>query len=137
VAKVDVVVVDDDDGVRWVLTELLTHGGFSCEGASSGSQGLRLLEQHRPDVAIVDLKLGSMTGLEVAGRLQGLSPDTRVILLTGYPEALNRIGDDCPGVAAVLAKPFDVGELLGLVTELVGSSPVVVSEEGGVNVQRR
>lgn len=118
--RLDVVAIDDDDSIRWLLGELLSLAGVSYALAGSGAQGLRLVSQHRPQLVIADVKLGGMDGLEVARRVNQALPQTEIILVTGYSETARELSDEIPGVRRVLDKPFDINELLELITEIVG-----------------
>lgn len=81
------VIVDDSAGFRRAATRLLGGGGIEVVGAvSDGEQALRLCDELRPDVALVDVALGAESGFEVAERLQRAAHRPVVILTSTYPE---------------------------------------------------
>ncbi|MEW5785800.1 MAG: response regulator, partial [Bacillota bacterium] len=112
--KVDVVVIDDDEGVRWVIQELLDTRKISCSVARNGQEGLQLVFKHRPALAIVDIKLGAMNGLDVARLISKNYKNIKILLITGYKETVNGQIDAAMPVMGIIEKPFDVMELLDL-----------------------
>ncbi len=84
--EVRVVIIDDHKIVRRGIRSILEQDkGFKVVGeASDGTRGLRLISQLRPDVALVDIRLDGMSGIDVCRNTVKLSPDTKVIILTAY-----------------------------------------------------
>ena len=121
--KADVVVIDDDDGVRWVLEELLAAQNISCRLARSGQEGIKVVSESRPALAIVDIKLGSMNGLDVARRICNDHKDVKILFITGYSESIKeKLDDDLP-VIGIIEKPFDLMELLARIRDVLSSYP--------------
>lgn len=115
--RTDVVVIDDDEGILWFLQEMLSLYNISYKVAKNGLAGLKLLEEHCPKIAIIDVKLGSMTGLEVARKLKSLSNDTRILFITGYSNVIpQEVINELP-VVAVVEKPFDVEDFMQVLTQ--------------------
>jgi two-component system KDP operon response regulator KdpE len=107
-----VLVVDDDAGVRDVCTTLLHVLGYSAREAKSGVHALASLKSGQQDVELVllDLEMPEMRGDEVLSALKKQRPDVRVLLMSGRPRSdlhtyLRR------GADAVLSKPFSMREL--------------------------
>jgi DNA-binding NtrC family response regulator len=117
--QVDVVVTDDDESVRWLYQEIFALEGIAHRAAATGAEGLRLVAEHRPRLAIVDLKLGAMNGLEVARRIKAVSDNTKILFVTGYDHALEGNVDEQLPVVAIIEKPFDVPSLLRLVKSVL------------------
>ncbi|MCL6620477.1 MAG: diguanylate cyclase [Syntrophobacterales bacterium] len=78
-----ILVVDDDPALLQVLTRFLQGQGFAVEAHQRGGTALAAVEQQEPAVAILDLNLPDLSGLEVMRRLKATRPDTEVILFTG------------------------------------------------------
>jgi two-component system CheB/CheR fusion protein len=119
------VVVEDQADSREALCELLSQEGFACRTAENGSEGLALIDEVLPDVAILDVGLPGMDGFEVARRQRS---DPRhsgmfLIALTGYGQASERARGQDAGFNEHLVKPVNVDELVGLLGELRGSRP--------------
>ncbi len=86
VRKVRIVIIDDHKIVRRGLRSILEQDeSFEVMGeASNGSQGLLLISQLKPDIALIDIRLNSMSGIDLCRSTSKLSPDTKVIILTAY-----------------------------------------------------
>lgn len=109
-----VVIVEDNEDSRSTLSTYLAHAGFQCGVASSGPAGLALIHETRPDVAIVDVGLPGMNGLEVARQLRGDPSLAHVYLiaLTGYGQPADRKAALEAGFDGHLVKPVDLDQLV-------------------------
>ncbi|HKW95829.1 MAG TPA: response regulator, partial [Methylomirabilota bacterium] len=110
-----ILVVDDSEEVREVLRELLSRHGYTVVTAPDGESGLVELETRTFDLAMVDLGLPGISGLEVAHRLKQRWPSTRVALMTGYGDRMGPDDARSKGVDFVLAKPFSLDQLRSVV----------------------
>jgi CheY-like chemotaxis protein len=111
-----VLLVDDDPGVRFALTEVLRDRGFQVVGASSGSQALALLSG--VDVVVTDLSMPGMDGLELVSHIAAYAPRLPVILLTAHgSEHLVRIASS-RGARGCLSKPFDIDDLARVIEQV-------------------
>jgi response regulator NasT len=121
-----VVIADDEAIIRLDLKELLTSAGFAVVGeASTGTDALAAIERERPDLAILDVKMPGLDGVEVAKRATPLG--AKVILLTAFSQRhLIETARDA-GVSAYLVKPFRSPELLRVVEEVVAGAPPAAS----------
>lgn len=106
-----IVVADEDASLLSLLVETLTSRGYVLTTARDGQEAWRLIQEDVPDVAILDVRMPKLTGIEVC-RLIRADPKTRsvrVLFLTGHPEQkalARRVGAD-----AYLLKPFSPREL--------------------------
>jgi CheY-like chemotaxis protein len=112
-----ILVVEDDDDIRQLLTELLAAEGYETLGAADGPQGLDLAESWGPDVVLLDLVLPTMDGRAFLGKLREGPPKIRpaVVVLSAKtlgPEEKAELPD-----TAVVAKPFDVDTLIETVNQ--------------------
>src|SRR6476660_1898908 len=78
-----ILLIDDEDQVRLLCQTALERGGYRVLTANSGSQGLQLLEQQDVDLALVDMFMPDMDGLEVIELLHLTRPDCKVIAMSG------------------------------------------------------
>jgi len=110
-----VLVVDDDEVIREVLCELFSDEHL-CHATSTAEQALTLLESVEYDIAIVDISLPGMSGLELLGHIRQRWPRTPVIIITGidYHEFVNDLIK--MGASDYLVKPFGLQEVQGTVT---------------------
>ena len=109
-----VLVVEDDAGLRDLLVEFFRCEGQDVHAAGDGNAALHAVAQWSPDVIVLDRHLPGMDGEEFARIYRALPPPhAPIVLLTGYvrPEAAG----ERVGAAAVLVKPFDLDDLLATV----------------------
>jgi two-component system CheB/CheR fusion protein len=121
-----IVVVEDQPDSREALCELLSQEGFACRTAENGAEGLALIDEVLPDVAILDVGLPGMDGFEMARRLRADPRHSALFLiaLTGYGQASERARGREAGFDEHLVKPVNVEEFLRLLTELRGAQPI-------------
>ncbi|MFN7147037.1 MAG: response regulator [Myxococcota bacterium] len=119
-----VLVVDDEPGMRAVATLALRTAGFRVLAASSGEEALLMLlaEPAPVRVLVTDIVMPGMSGSELAAQVVAVSPETRVLYMSGYGPAMVR-APYVPG-SRYLGKPFAVQELLHVVAELAGLAAV-------------
>jgi CheY-like chemotaxis protein len=117
-----ILVVDDSEEVREVLRELLSRHGYTVVTAPDGESGLVELQSRTFDLALVDLGLPGISGLDVAHRLKERWPATRVALMTGYGDRLGPDDATSTGVDFVLAKPFSLDQLRSVVDHALANS---------------
>jgi FixJ family two-component response regulator len=104
--------LDDDPSVLKGLGRLLLSADLEAETFSDPEEFLRYARTHRPAVALVDVHMPLMNGLEVQSRLREISPSTRVIIFTGKDDPLVRSTALNAGASAFITKPFDDEALL-------------------------
>lgn len=109
---IDVVLLDDNDNVRWFLQEILSLENISYKTAGNGSEGLGLIKKHKPYLAIIDVKLGTMSGLDVAKKIPNISKDTKVLFITGYSEVIKEKIEKNMPVVDIIEKPFNINDFL-------------------------
>ncbi len=116
---IDVVLIDDDDNVRWILQEILSMENISHRAAGTGPEGLDLIKEHKPHLAILDVKLGTMSGLDVAKKIPDICSYTKILFITGYSEVIKEKVDNYQYVAGVIEKPFNISEFLKTVKDIL------------------
>jgi two-component system CheB/CheR fusion protein len=117
-----------------MLCELLEQAGFQCRSAENGADGLALIEEFHPQIAILDVGLPEMDGFEVARRLRTnpTHADVWLVALTGYGQAADRMLGRNAGFDEHLVKPVDPEQLLRLLGEMrtaTARRPVRVTEK--------
>ena len=107
-----VCLLDDDPSVLKGLGRLFSSADLDAKTFGNPEEFLCYAQTHRPAVALIDVCMPLMNGLEVQSRLGKISPSTRVIIFTGKDDPLVRSTALNAGASAFLTKPFDDEELL-------------------------
>src|SRR5262249_18335834 len=110
-AQYRMLVIDDDPGVREYLEALALSRGYEVVTAATGEEGLKGLEEARPDLVTLDRGLPGMDGLEPLRRLKERVPDIPVVMLSGHGQARSIVEAMKLGASDFLRKPFEVEEL--------------------------
>ncbi len=100
-----VLIVDDDDALREQLSAYLGSRGIDCRFAADGRQAMAALEDQQPDVLLLDIRLPDTSGIELAVRAAALSPASKIILMSGYDDAVIEANKANLEVFAVIEKP--------------------------------
>jgi len=109
--KKKILIVDDQYGIRILLTEIFQKDGYETYQAGSGVQALSIIKENLPDLVILDMKIPGMDGLEILRRLKEYNSAIKVIMMTAYGE-LDMINKAMElGAITHFAKPFDIDEI--------------------------
>lgn len=106
-----ILVVDDDASQRRLIEFWLQEEGYSVITASDGKAGLHTFEQKSPSLVITDLRMPGMDGLDLIGRIKGISQDTPVVLITAFGTVGNAVDAMKLGAADYILKPLNPDEL--------------------------
>ncbi|MGD9387526.1 MAG: response regulator transcription factor [Gammaproteobacteria bacterium] len=138
--------VEDDDTLRHGLAAALRAAGWQVDEAAEGREGLYLAEEMAPDVAVVDLGLPGMSGMELIEALRGHGRDVPVLILTARDRWQDKVAGLKAGADDYMVKPFHTEELLARLEALVRrasgwSQPildfgVITFEPGAQRVER-
>jgi DNA-binding response OmpR family regulator len=128
-------VVDDDPGIRELLTEYLTSQGYDVASAEDGEKLETLLQDRKPNLIVLDLMMPGEDGLSIARRLKGAAGMPPVIMLSAKGEDIDRIIGLEVGADDYLPKPFNPRELVARIKAVLrrGATPVA---EGAARVVR-
>src|ERR1700750_713252 len=113
--------VNDHDGVRYMTSRMLDRAGYAVVDAAPGAEALRLVEQHKPRVMVLDIKLPDISGLDVCRQIK-LDPQTRSIKILHTsavyvaPEA--KVQSLNSGADGYLSHPYEQEELIATVRSL-------------------
>ncbi len=112
--KPRVLVVDDDAGIRETMADILALEGYDVTLAASGEEAVAIAQRERFDVALLDIRMPGMNGVEALKMIKGLDPTIRVIMITGFE--VGTLLDEAmeAGAEAVFRKPLDVATFLPL-----------------------
>ncbi len=111
-SSIRLLLVDDEVGYLEVLSKRLTHRGFKVTTASSGEEAIRALRNWEFDLAVVDLKMEDMDGIEVLKVLKRMDPALQVIILTGHGSERAAREGIAHGAFDYLIKPIGLDPLI-------------------------
>jgi excisionase family DNA binding protein len=122
-----ILVVDDEQAVRDLLSKTLTMADYDVDVAEDGPAALEKMRAVEYDLLITDLKMPGMDGLSVIREARKLSSDLRVIIITGYSTEASAIEAINLGVSGYLTKPFRLPRILAAAARALGE-PVPAPE---------
>ena len=103
-----ILVVDDEDIIRVLLTEILTEDGYEIVTATDGRDAIEILEREQFDLIISDMVMPGMNGIEVLQAAFRIDPHYQIIMITGYPSVETAVRLVNLGAADYITKPFNV-----------------------------
>lgn len=116
---ISVLIVDDDEDIRNMLSLILDREGYQVEAVKNGKDAIKTCERFHFDVALIDIELPDIKGTELLNRLKQLRPKMIKIIITGHPSlesAMKAVNERADGY---ILKPFEVEDLLKLIKRLL------------------
>jgi DNA-binding NtrC family response regulator len=131
---VDILVVDDEKDICWALENALGDEGYRITQVNRGEDAIREVKQQSFDVAIVDVKLPGMSGIEVSRLIGQLDPRLKILMISGY-----HYEEDQPIQEGIrqgmyrgfISKPFELDEVAALVRKVLAENETSPSRTGG------
>jgi DNA-binding NtrC family response regulator len=112
-----ILVVDDDENIRKVLSMILEDEGYKVDQAETAKQAIEKSRKNFYNIALIDIRLPDMEGIELLTKMRDTTPRMRKIIITGYPTLQNAIEAVNRGADAYILKPFDVTKVLATIKE--------------------
>jgi two-component system nitrogen regulation response regulator GlnG len=106
-----ILVADDEESIRWVLSKALSKQGYQVDLATNGQQALEMGQQKSYDLAVLDIKMPGLSGLDLLTRFQEERPDTLVVIMTAESSMKNAVEAMKRGAYDYITKPFDLDTL--------------------------
>ena len=107
-----ILVVEDDDAFRAILVQALEARGYEVRGVADAGTALQAARQESPEMAVVDLRLGTESGLDVVRELKAIDSSTAIVVLTGYGSIATALESIRLGALHYLTKPTDPDRIL-------------------------
>jgi len=115
--KHTILVVDDEKDIRDLFQDVLVQEGYQVFTATNGAEAISLGKRNRLDLALVDIKMPGMDGIEAFQKLKKVKKDMEVIMLTGYGSLKTAKEAMRLGAYDYLTKPFDLGLVKNIIRE--------------------
>jgi DNA-binding NtrC family response regulator len=112
-----ILIVDDDESIRDTMKAILKDDGFVVDLAATGSEAIQKTKEKAYNIALLDIRLPDMDGVELLKLMKDTVPRIRKIMVTGYPSMQNTIDALNKNADAYLVKPVDLEKLLTTVKE--------------------
>ena len=112
-----ILIVDDDDTIRTTMKAILEDEGYTVDLAASGKEGIQKSRETSYNIALLDIRLPDMEGVQLLKLMKPAVPRTRKIMVTGYPSTQNAIEALNKNADAYLIKPVDIEKLLKTIKE--------------------
>ncbi|GAB3044762.1 response regulator [Virgibacillus ainsalahensis] len=116
----EILVVDDQPGIRLLLTDLLSNEGYHITTASTGKEAVDYANSNTFDLLIIDYKLPVLDGSEVLQKLEENKMKLPVIVISGLVETIDQELQQYNNVKAVIGKPFDISGFIEEVKVIFG-----------------
>jgi nitrogen regulation protein NR(I) len=131
--------IDDEEDVRYSFQRIFNSPDIELATASSGEEGLKVIPKFKPDLVLMDVRMGGMNGLETLRRIRAADPKLLVILMTAYGTTQTAIEAMKLGAYDYLLKPFDAVKLKEIIAnalkaardmkQVVSYQPLLESED--------
>ncbi|MGH7551882.1 MAG: response regulator, partial [Longimicrobiales bacterium] len=107
-----ILVVDDEEGIRRILRQVLEYEGHEVRTAGGGGEAVSLFEEMRPDLTFLDVKMARMDGLEALDHMRVTDPNAVVVMISGHGTIETAVEATRRGAYDFLEKPLDTDRLL-------------------------
>lgn len=107
-----ILIIDDDQSLRKTLGDILRAMGYETAAAANGMEGLALMRKNPLNIALIDIGLPDISGVEVMKRIKADYPSTEVIILTGHATLDSAIEAANSGAFSYLTKPYEIVQLM-------------------------
>ncbi len=114
-----VLIVDDDEGIREVLEEIIQLFGFTCKTAESADEAIKLLKEESFELMITDIKMPGMDGMELLKRAKQCAPSLDVIMMTGFSAEYSFSDVVLTGASDIIPKPINLEEVEAKINRVV------------------
>ena len=124
-----ILIVDDEADTCANLSDILTDLGYQVDTANDGFAALELVKKNDYDIALLDLRMPGMDGVELYRRIREVSAGTVAIVVTAYASSDTAKSARAAGAWQILPKPVNIGSLLNLVSEALDNPLILVVDD--------
>ena len=120
-----ILIIDDEKAIRQSLREVLEYEKIEVQEASDGQEGLKLIEKDKHDLILCDIKMPRMDGIEVLEKIQQLTTDTPVVMISGHGTIETAVEAIKKGAFDYISKPLDLNRLLVTIRNAMDRSSLI------------
>ncbi|MDQ3050730.1 MAG: sigma-54 dependent transcriptional regulator [Bacteroidota bacterium] len=120
-----ILIIDDEKSIRNTLREILSYEGYEVTEAQDGSEGLKYAEKEKFDIILSDIKMPKMDGIEVLEKLQEITPETPVVMISGHGNIDTAVEAIRKGAFDYISKPLDLNRMLVTIRNAMDRSVLV------------
>jgi len=113
-----VLVVDDEEELRKSLAEILELEGLTVSQAQNGYIAIEKARTNQYDVALIDIRMPGINGLETLKQVKTLQPNIKAIMMTGHPMENTIRNNLLKGIYGILYKPFSIAKLINMIQQI-------------------
>lgn len=124
-----ILIVDDEPDTCANLSDILTDVGYKVDAAHDGFAALKLVKENTYDIALLDLRMPGMDGLELYRRIRQISAETVAIVVTAYASSAVAQSVLATGAWKIVPKPVNIGSLLNIVAAALDTPFVLVVDD--------
>jgi len=122
-----ILVADDEESMRWVLSKALRKKGFTVDLAKDGDEALKLIQDNNYDLAIFDIKMPGISGLDLLDRVRELKSEILMVIMTAEASMKNAVEAMKRGAYDYITKPFDL-DVIDAIVEKVSRAREMTSQ---------
>lgn len=112
-------IVDDEDSIRWVLEKAMQRASIPCRSFSNAQDVLDALKEEEPEVLVSDIRMPSVSGLDLLEKVKAKYPQLPIVIMTAYSDMESAVNAFEKGAYEYLAKPFDINEAVSLISKAI------------------
>ena len=135
--KQKILIIDDEQGVRMTLYEVLTRQGYDVFVAENGRMGLDLFKKNKPDMVVSDIEMPELDGIEFLRQSKEIHREIPVVMMTGYGAIETAVAAMKNGAFDYLLKPFSNEVIIDTVERVLGDAFLAVTPDLMVSVPNR
>lgn len=122
--RIYVLVVDDEDVMRNLFTDLLTERGYEVIAVKNGREAIEKVKERNFVIAFIDVHMPVMNGVETLKAIRKIKPQTRIVMMDSFPDTLIEEAKR-EGAITCIHKPFEIKEVINLTEEVVEQKEAV------------
>ncbi len=117
--KAHILIVDDEADLRTLLRHILTAQGYQITDAEDGEEAIELIKRQKFDIALLDIQMPNINGIQVLKYIKDHSPQTKAVMLTGYADLKHAMEAKEFGARDFIGKPYKLEDVLSTIEHIL------------------